>query len=498
MKDLSLAAVNETIQPSFPARGFWYGSVAPRRNDPDFNAIMRRWMLRNRFLPYGSILNSAVDGSVMGPFNKMVVKEIDGEKKRVNEMFEEHPEYFALSKDGTRNSHYICLANPEVLRIATERALQYFRDNPDSNCFGYAPPDGAPTCECEECQFHNYNFMQKEPMNAQIQDISDSFYRFLNKVAEGVKKEFPDKWITSTAYSGRMRPPVATKLNDNISTHPAFLGYAQHHRLDFQGWMTREKAALLKQWAAINPYMVERQYYPVMQFHCNIPLPMHRTHAYNVKQLKEMGMAGAEWEGRAAFKTGLLNYYVLGKMLWNVDTDIDALLEEHNRLFYGAAGEKIGAYIDALEEMLVQSPVEFHEEERLHEIFPYASVVKVSDEVGDIEAMVAKADEATRQRVRFARLNVDHMRAYVEMRHAETELDFEHAIKLADSMIKMEEELDAMNSTLVDSRMAWYDSHPMYGELGSNATARGKRMQYQAKLEMMKGQAWRFRSSSAN
>ena len=486
-KNLSIAAVNETIQPSFPVRGFWFGAPAPRRNDPEFNAMMQRWMLRNRFLPYGSVLNSAVDGSVMGPFNKMVVREVDGKKERINELFEEHPEYFALKKDGTRTSHYLCFANPEVVRIATERALKHFRDNPDSNCFGYAPPDGAPTCECDECRFHNYNFLQKEPMNPEIQDISDGFYRFLNQVAEGVKKEFPDKWITSTAYSGRMRPPVATKLGDNISTHPAFLGYAQHHRLDFKGWQTREKAALLRQWAAITPYMVERQYYPVMQFHCNILLPMQRTHAYNVKQLKEMGMAGAEWEGRAAFKTGLLNYYVLGRMLWNVDTDINALLEEHYRLFYGAAGQKIGAFVDAIEEMLVQAPVEFHEEERLHEIFPYDSVVKASEDVGDIESLVAQADEATRQRVRFARVCVDHMRTYVEMRRAEADLDFAQAVKLATNMIEMEKELDAMNLTLVDTRMAWYDTLPAYGELGANATAHGKLKQYQAKLEMTQG-----------
>ena len=487
LKNVSIEAMNKTVHPSFPVRGFWYGGAKPRLEEPEFNAMMGRWMLRNRFLPYGCVLGSAIDGSIMYPFRKLVFKEVDGKRQRVSEMFEEHPEYFALKADGTRTPGYLCLANPEVIRIATEHVLQHFRDNPDSLCYGIAPPDGAPTCECDECRFHNYNFMQKEPMNTGIQDISDGFYRFLNQVAEGVKDEFPDKWITSTAYSGRMRPPVATKLRDNVSLHPAFLGYAQHHRLDFQGWQTREKAALLKQWAAVNPSMVERQYYPVMQFHCNVLLPMNRTHAYNVKWLKAIGMAGAEWEGRAAFKTGMLNYYVLARMLWNSDTDIDAMLEEHYRLFYGAAGPKIGAFVDAVEEMLVQSPVEFHEEERLHEIYPYAQIVKASDEVGEIEALVAEADAATRERVRFARLVVDHLRAYSEMRRAAAELDFEHAAMQAQRMIDMERELDAMNPTLVDSRSEYNDRQPVYGELGATASPHGKRKQYLAKLEMMKG-----------
>lgn len=484
--DLSIPETDEILRPSFPVRGFWYGA-ASRRRDADFNAMMHRWMVRNRFLPYGSVLDSARDGSIMSPFRKMVRKEVDGERKRVNQMFEEHPEYFALRKDGTRNPHYLCLANPEVLRIATERARQHFRDNPDSNCFGYAPPDGAPTCECDECRFHNYNFMQKEPANPEIQDISEGFYRFLNQVAQGVREEFPNKWITSTAYSGRIRPPIATRLSDNISLHLAFLGYAQHHRLDFAGWQTRQKNALLKRWAAVNPYMVERQYYPVMQFTCHIALPMHRAHAFNVRKLKEYGMAGAEWEGRAAFKTGLLNYYVMGRMLWNAETDIEALLEEHYRLFYGAAGPKIGTFFDAVEEMLTTAPVEYHEEERLHEIYPYERVLAVSDAVGDIEAMVADADARTRQRVRFARLVIDHLRGYVTMRRAEANFDFAAAVKQAESLIAMEEELDAMNPTLVDSYMDFMDTRAVYGELGANASNHGKLKQYRAKLERIAG-----------
>ncbi len=506
--NLSIPATDETIRPSFPVRGFWYGATAERRRDPEFIQMMNRWMVRNRFLPYGAVLSSAGDGSIMGPFRDLYWRETDGERQRVNRVFEEHPEYFAERSDGSRNPGYLCLANPEVVRIATDHALNYFRDNPDANCFGYAPPDGAPTCECDECRFHNYNFMQKEPSNPEVQDISEGFYRFLNQVAEAVKTEFPDKWITSTAYAGRIRPPVATQLGDNISLHLAFLGYAHHHRLDFPGWQTQEKARLLERWAAINPYMVERQYYPAFQFHCNVPLPLYRAHAYNVRRIKDMGMAGAEWEGRAAFKTGLLNYYVMGRMLWDTDTDIDALLEEHYRLCYGDAAVAIADFFDAVEAMLTQAPVEFHEEERLHEIYPHDRVTAITDAVGDIETLVLEADDATRARVRFARLVIDHFRAYSDMRQAEAELDFGRAASKAERMIEMEEELDNMNPTLVDTRSEWFDSRPTYGELGANASPHGKLRQYRAKQEMIEGPRgelvaalpveWDFRTDAHN
>ena len=489
---LTLPAADETIRPSFAVRGFWYGvrpaqSQATNFNVKAFHSMMSLWMVRNRFLPYGSVLNSATDGSVMGPFRKTTMVEIDGKKQRVNQMFEEHPEYFAENKDGTRTPGYLCLANTGVVAVATEHALEFFRKNPQANCFGYAPPDGAPTCECSDCRFHNYNLMQKEPYDTSIQDISEGFYRFLNAVALGVEKEFPDKWITSTAYSGRTRPPMATRLNGNISLHLAFLGYAQHHRLDFDGWMTHEKATLLRQWAKVNPYMVERQYYPAFQFHCNVPLPMARANAFNIRFLKEIGLAGAEWEGRAAFKTGVLNDYVMARMLWDAETDIGALLEEHNRLFYGPAAAPVGAFFDGVEKLLTEARVEYHEEERLHEIYPRAEVVRLTDALGDIEALAAGADPMTRIRVRYARLQADHLRAYSDMRQAEAELKFAQAAGLAQKMIDMEREFDEINPALVDTVSAHFDAGKMYGELGANASARGKLRQYRAKQEMLTG-----------
>ena len=45
-----------------------------------------------------------------------------------------------------------------------------------------------------------------------------------------------------------------------------------------------------------------------------------------------------------------LNHYVFAKLMWNMDTDVDALLEEHYRLMFGAAAGEIKAYFEALED----------------------------------------------------------------------------------------------------------------------------------------------------
>ena len=486
-QDLGVPQLDITARPSFPIRGFWYGLPAANRNDARLKSDMDLWMLRNRFLPYGSIIPSAGDGSIMTPFTRNRAEKKDGKRILINTVFEEHPEYFAERADGLRNSHYLCLSNPEVVRIAAEYACDYFRKNPDATGFGYAPPDGAPTCECAGCRAANLGLMQKSPSNPRVQDISEGFYKFLDQVARIVEQEFPDKWVTTTAYSGRIRPPEATALNRNISAHVALLGYGEHHRYDFPGWHTRERVKVYERWAAISPYMVERPYYPPFQFHCHVPQAMYRAHAFNVKELKRMGFAGSEWEARCAFMVEGLNIYVLGKCLWNNETDVETLLDEHYRLCYGAAAKPVKAFYDAVEQALTTAPVEYHEEERIPEIYPHEAVVKMTGAVGDIEGLVKDADAATRQRVHLVRLVVDHFRAYSDMRQAEAELDFARAAEKARLMIAQEEEIAAIHPALIDKGAEERDKGALYGELGANSSPYGKLKQYLAKQALIDG-----------
>ena len=484
--NVSVPKLDFTQKPSFPVRGFWFGIPGPKRKDKRLRRDMDQWFLRNRYLPYSSVLASASDGSIMRPFKTFRVVEEDGKKKRVY-LFEDHPEYFAMRKDGTRHKGYLCLANPEVLKIATEYALDHFRKKPDSMCFGYAPPDGAPTCECPECYRRNLDFMQKPPANPRVQDISEGFYWFLNEVAKGVEKEFPDKWITTTAYSGRIRPPEGVELNRSVSVHTAFLAHSRHHRYDFNSWQTKQRLSLYKRWGQMMPYAVERPYFPVMQFHCNVPLPLYRANAFNINAIRGLGFAGSEWEGRCSFMVGGLNLHVRARALWNADTDIDALLEEFYGKFYGAAAEPVRDFYEAVEKQLTLAPVDHHEEERIPDIYPYDFVVRVTDAVGDIEKFVAGAAPATQQRVRLARLIIDHFRAHAEMRRAEAQVDFALAARKAREMIEQEKEIDGIHPALLDGYGEVFDSRALYGEFGANASPHGKLKQYVAKQALVDG-----------
>ena len=71
----------------------------------------------------------------------------------VKEFYATHPEYFAL-RDGKRTSDYaqLCLSNPEVLKICTERLSKVMRDHPGYRIYSLSQNDNFSLCQCEKCQ----------------------------------------------------------------------------------------------------------------------------------------------------------------------------------------------------------------------------------------------------------------------------------------------------------------------------------------------------------
>jgi hypothetical protein len=507
-RDICLPRLNETVKPSMAVRGFWYGVAAHRRRDKSLNHDMERWQALNRYLPYGEVLPSANDGSMMDPFEKYEIREVNGEKVRINTVFEKHPEYFAVNKDGSPNEGYLNVTNPNVLDITVQYAFDYFEKNPDSIAFPLSPPDGAPTSEDPASIALNNYFMQKEPSDPHIQDISGSFYWFLNEVAKRIEKKYPDKLVSTLAYSGRIRPPENFVFNKNVTVRTALLAHSRNHRYDSPTWQTQERVQLYKVWARLVDNLVEREYYPVFQFNCNVPQQMYRASAFNIRTIKDIGFRGAEWEGRASFFSENANNYIRGQLLWNTETDVDALLDDYYTRFFGEAGPVVRRFDEAVETALTRSLVDHHEEERIHEIYPHGLVVRVTDKTKGVEKLVAKADTATKQRVKYFQQVVQHFRDYSDMRYAESQLNFKLAAQKAQSMIDIESEVDKINLTFIDSYLEATDTREVYGELGANASAHGKLKQYLAKQKLIDGiegelvtalpETWKFKTDPHN
>ncbi len=111
-------------KPDFVMRNWWLHAK------PELLEQERRWKIRNKMNPE-EFFATPGDSSV---------RNVVGDEK----VFKEHPEYFALNLDGTRNPHLPNLTHPKAVEIAANIIKDYFRKNPNANSYGFAPDDGLP------------------------------------------------------------------------------------------------------------------------------------------------------------------------------------------------------------------------------------------------------------------------------------------------------------------------------------------------------------------
>ena len=131
-------------------------------------------------------------------------------------MFEKHPEYYSLI-DGKRQIGWsqLCLTNPEVVHIVTERVLEAIRRDPTAKLFSVSQNDWDGHCQCESCM----------AIEKREDSPAGTLIHFVNQVAEQVEKEFPNVWIETLAYQYTRKPPKTIRPRHNVVPLPL------HHRM---------------------------------------------------------------------------------------------------------------------------------------------------------------------------------------------------------------------------------------------------------------------------
>ena len=123
------------------------------------------------------------------------------------EFFATNPEYFSEINGGRVKDHtQLCLTNPHVLRIVTERLLARIRQDPTAKLFSVSQNDWYNFCTCPDCK----------AIDDREESHAGTMITFVNKVAEAVEKEFPELWIETLAYQYTRKPPKTLKPRRNV------------------------------------------------------------------------------------------------------------------------------------------------------------------------------------------------------------------------------------------------------------------------------------------
>ena len=484
MKTVAVDNLDKRVKPFFLMHAYWQkpGYVNKEKNI-NSNLDHDSFYNRNRYISWSAGYGNANDGSIMGPIRSIGTN-----------VFVDHPEYYGLNADKqTRNAHVLCMSNPEVVRICTEAALKHFEDNPDSLAYGLAPADGSPACYCDDCRKENGDITVEGQWSGKpIPCISGTYYKLMNQVAKEVGKKYPDKIISISIYAGRILPPPNDyRFEPNIGGHLALLEYTLMHPIDDPtNWQSAQIRSLFQSWKTRITKLAYRPYYPSFMVHCGLPIPLWQNTVKDVKFLArpENYPLGFKWEGWMSFNTGLIDYYLRSKLMWDPTLDGDALIAEFFSTFYGPAAEPVKQFYAALENAIVTAPINSHEEELLREIYNNAFIKSLMPLVTEAEKAVAGASADYQNRVSVFRMTAEHVLAYSEMRDvAERNYDFKRAAELAQRMTDLEDQILLVSPSFFFVTHRKYDEKASYGKYGMNFTASGKKTQYENLLKLTDG-----------
>ncbi len=245
--------------------------------------------------------------------------------------FSDHPEFFS-EIDGKRvRDGQLCLTNPDVLEIVSEDLKRRMDAAPELHTWSVSQNDWARNCHCERCRAIDER--EGTPMG--------SLLEFINKLAA----RFPDKTISTLSYQYTRRPPRTLKPAPNVLIMLCSIECNRSRPIatDPSSADFRED---VQRWAEICDNVFVWDY--VVQF-ANLvsPFPNLRVLQPDVQFFVENHAKGLFSQGNRerGGEFAELRAYLLAKLHWNPDCDIQAAMAEFIQGYYGPAGDPIARYI---------------------------------------------------------------------------------------------------------------------------------------------------------
>lgn len=310
--------------------------------------------------------------------------------------FEAHPEYFSMV-DGKRIPRQLCLSNPDVLQITVQNLRKKIAQNPDAKYWSVSQNDNRDYCRCDLCR----------AIDEREGSPSGSIINFVNKVAE----QFPDKMISTLAYEYGRKAPRNLKPRDNVNIMLCSIEVPRDKPIETDP-SSADFATDVRDWGKIAKDIIVWDY--VIQFnHLVSPFPNLHVLQPNIQFFVKNGVSAMFEQGNREVggEFAELRAYLISKLLWNPYENVDSLMNDFLRGYYGAAAPSIRQYIDTMRDALLKSgaplrifgsPMDAETSYLTPELI--AGYQKLFDEA---EARVAD-DAEVLERVRIARLPLQY------------------------------------------------------------------------------------------
>jgi hypothetical protein len=274
----------------------------------------------------------------------------------------EHPEWFALQPNGSRDlakltpaRARLCKSNLALIEaLARDKIAELDRSGAKS--ISLAPNDGgsATFCMCADCKkldppegrkIQLWDLTASPRRDFDYVSLTDRMVWFWNQLATRITAKHPDALLTVYAYSAYLAPPVREKLHPNLVVGFVGMNYRraadrEQARQDWSAWA----AAAQKLYWRPNLLLFARR-------EGTSSLYAHKL-AEDLRTFAHHSLIGTDFDScMHHWATEGVNYYVLARLLWNPDADVDAILDDYCQSGFGGAAREVRRYLARIEEL---------------------------------------------------------------------------------------------------------------------------------------------------
>lgn len=249
--------------------------------------------------------------------------------------------------DSTWSATNFCSTNPDVIRIVAEKVNAAFDADPNAIVQSIDPNDLSPLCQCDRCLALDKKYGVQPTDDKQM---ADRLMHFSQEIYDRLKPEHKDKFLGILAYGFQTRAPKnATPHAHHASMVCNFPYYFDHTRPfnDPTSPQNREFEAIVRGWGSKVKQLGYYDYYGMFDFFG--PWGIVHKMREDLPAFKELGGTFVVIESQPNFAMNGLNVYVASRLVWDVDADVDVLVEEYVMKFFGRAANPMREFFAAAE-----------------------------------------------------------------------------------------------------------------------------------------------------
>ena len=255
--------------------------------------------------------------------------------------YQEHPEYYSLLNGHRTPAGQLCLTNPDVFDLVVAELRARMAERPEADFWSVSQNDTYAPCECATCR----------AIDEAEGGPSGSILAFVNRVADA----FPDKTISTLAYEYSRSAPRHLKPRPNVNIMLCSIECNRSRPLaDDPGSAAFVRD--LRDWTGLTHNIFLWDY--VIQFRSLVsPFPNLRVLQPNIRFFAERGITSVFEQGLPVMhgEFAELRMYLIAKLLWNPQANVDLIMDDFLQGFYGRAAPFIRRYIDTMHEALAAS-----------------------------------------------------------------------------------------------------------------------------------------------